>query len=53
MTRDEALAEIDKMILGLKAVEQQCNNFRSPTFRKFGIFVNAVHTDLQKIRWAL
>ena len=53
MTRDEALAEIDKMIKDLKSVEEQCNNFRSPTFSKFGIFVKRVHTDLQKIRWAL
>jgi hypothetical protein len=53
MSRDEALAEIDKMIDGLKSAEDQCKARKSPTFRKFGIFINAAHTKLQEIRWAL
>jgi hypothetical protein len=53
VTRDEALARIDKMIEGLKSAEEQCSKFRSPTFTKFGIFIKAAHTELQEIRWAL
>lgn len=53
MSRDEALAEIDKMIDGLKSAEEQAKKFKSPTFTKFGIFINATHTKLQEIRWAL
>jgi len=53
MTRNEALAKIDGMIVGLKGAEKYCNTFRTPTFTKFGIFIKRIYTDLQEIRWAL